>query len=55
MGVFAGLSHGCASTEADVWLYNGTLYVRYRSILWAVKLRVKLIVMAGWSRAVCSD
>lgn len=28
MDIFAGLSHGCASTEADVWLYNGTLYVR---------------------------
>ncbi|KAJ9257985.1 hypothetical protein DTO207G8_1762 [Paecilomyces variotii] len=24
---YTGLSHGCASTEADVWLYNGTLYV----------------------------
>ncbi|CAG8920303.1 unnamed protein product [Penicillium salamii] len=24
---FPGLSHGCTSTEADVWLYNGTLYV----------------------------
>ncbi|KAJ5182558.1 hypothetical protein N7492_000174 [Penicillium capsulatum] len=23
----SGLSHGCTSTEADVWLYNGTLYV----------------------------
>jgi len=23
-----GLSKGCTSTEADVWLYNGTLYVR---------------------------
>ncbi|GAD91841.1 hypothetical protein ANI_1_422064 [Paecilomyces variotii No. 5] len=25
---YTGLSHGCASTEADVWLYNDTLYVR---------------------------
>ncbi|KAJ5199254.1 hypothetical protein N7491_000190 [Penicillium cf. griseofulvum] len=24
---YTGLSHGCKSTEADVWLYNGTLYV----------------------------
>ncbi|CAG8388631.1 unnamed protein product [Penicillium salamii] len=24
---YTGLSHGCTSTEADVWLYNGTLYV----------------------------
>ncbi|KAE8152505.1 hypothetical protein BDV25DRAFT_150985 [Aspergillus avenaceus] len=24
---FTGLSKGCVSTEADVWLYNGTLYV----------------------------
>ncbi|KAJ6186039.1 hypothetical protein N7519_007340 [Penicillium mononematosum] len=24
---YTGLSHGCMSTEADVWLYNGTLYV----------------------------
>lgn len=23
-----GLSKGCTSTEADVWLYNDTLYVR---------------------------
>jgi hypothetical protein len=23
-----GLSKGCTSTEADVWLYNGTLFVR---------------------------
>lgn len=23
-----GLSKGCMSTEADVWLFNGTLYVR---------------------------
>lgn len=22
-----GLSKGCISTEADVWLYDGTLYV----------------------------
>ncbi|PYI06115.1 hypothetical protein BO78DRAFT_461487 [Aspergillus sclerotiicarbonarius CBS 121057] len=24
---YTGLSKGCISTEADVWLYNGTLYV----------------------------
>ncbi|KAJ5597004.1 hypothetical protein N7450_003462 [Penicillium hetheringtonii] len=24
---YTGLSKGCTSTEADVWLYNGTLYV----------------------------
>ncbi|KAI9930076.1 hypothetical protein ASPWEDRAFT_48247 [Aspergillus wentii DTO 134E9] len=24
---YTGLSKGCMSTEADVWLYNGTLYV----------------------------
>ncbi|RAH77633.1 hypothetical protein BO86DRAFT_450848 [Aspergillus japonicus CBS 114.51] len=24
---YSGLSKGCISTEADVWLYNGTLYV----------------------------
>ncbi|KAJ5350365.1 hypothetical protein N7541_008092, partial [Penicillium brevicompactum] len=24
---YTGLSHGCTSTEADVWLYNDTLYV----------------------------
>ncbi|KAJ5926999.1 hypothetical protein N7516_008772 [Penicillium verrucosum] len=24
---YTGLSHGCTSTEADVWLFNGTLYV----------------------------
>ncbi|KAE8139441.1 histone acetylation protein-domain-containing protein [Aspergillus pseudotamarii] len=24
---YTGLSKGCVSTEADVWLYNGTLYV----------------------------
>lgn len=24
---FTGLSYGCISTEADVWLYNSTLYV----------------------------
>ncbi|RAH41359.1 uncharacterized protein BO95DRAFT_456648 [Aspergillus brunneoviolaceus CBS 621.78] len=24
---YSGLSQGCISTEADVWLYNGTLYV----------------------------
>ncbi|KAJ5562452.1 hypothetical protein N7535_003094, partial [Penicillium sp. DV-2018c] len=24
---YTGLSHGCTSTEADVWLYNGTLHV----------------------------
>lgn len=24
---FTALSYGCISTEADVWLYNGTLYV----------------------------
>ncbi|KAI9045388.1 uncharacterized protein KD926_008815 [Aspergillus affinis] len=24
---YTGLSRGCVSTEADVWLYNGTLYV----------------------------
>ncbi|KAJ5177153.1 uncharacterized protein N7482_003030 [Penicillium canariense] len=24
---YTGLSKGCSSTEADVWLYNGTLYV----------------------------
>ncbi|KAH8423568.1 uncharacterized protein LDX57_001328 [Aspergillus melleus] len=24
---YSGLSRGCVSTEADVWLYNGTLYV----------------------------
>ncbi|KAK9856901.1 hypothetical protein MYU51_021323 [Penicillium brevicompactum] len=26
-GYLTCLSHGCTSTEADVWLYNGTLYV----------------------------
>lgn len=25
--ILTGLSKGCTSTEADVWLYNGTLYV----------------------------
>ncbi|CCG82645.1 Putative uncharacterized protein [Taphrina deformans PYCC 5710] len=25
--LFTGLSHGCYSTEADVWLFNGTLLV----------------------------
>ena len=25
--ITSGLSHGCTSTEADVWLYNDTLYV----------------------------
>lgn len=25
---YTALSKGCISTEADVWLFNGTLYVR---------------------------
>lgn len=29
ISAFPGLSKGCTSTEADVWLYNGTLYVRF--------------------------
>jgi hypothetical protein len=28
---FQALSQGCISTEADVWLYNGTLYVSTKS------------------------
>lgn len=31
------LSKGCASVEADVWLYNGTLYVRLVSAYYSVK------------------
>lgn len=30
---YTALSKGCMSTEADVWLFNGTLYVRDIPIL----------------------
>lgn len=39
--VFEGLARGCSSTEADVWLINGTLYVRFSIPFYTARVDLK--------------
>lgn len=48
---YSGLSRGAISTEADVWLINGTLYVRLSS----AQNYTPRLPCPGWPRARRSD
>jgi hypothetical protein len=51
---YTGLSKGCTSTEADVWLYNGTLFVRYPAIGLSGSSGLSLMI-EGRARSICLD
>lgn len=54
---YTALSNGVISVEADVWLYNGTLYVCNMSMTANLQFCVlnRYLPMTGWTRDVCID
>lgn len=57
---YTGLSKGCMSTEADVWLYNGTLFVSstylapFKNCLCWTLYRLVMMNPPWWTRALWS-
>ena len=50
---WVAISNGAISVEADVWLFDKTLYVSF--LRPAMGLSGKLTALPGWSRYILSD